>query len=97
MTFGWREFSPLLAGVAAFGQRPSRRPNLLLLMADDLGWGDVGFHGSEFPTPNIDRIAKQGAQFSHYYAYPLVQPHALRLAYRTLAVRIGHSRPLRPQ
>lgn len=47
----------------------NRRPNLVLILADDLGWKDVGFQGSDFyETPNIDRLAKQGMVFTNAYA-----------------------------
>lgn len=38
----------------------SGRPNIVIIMADDLGYGDVGYHGSDIKTPNIDRLAKEG-------------------------------------
>ncbi len=44
-------------------------PNLVIFLADDLGYGDVGFTGHPFVrTPSIDRIAREGARFTHYYA-----------------------------
>ncbi|MBS1827784.1 MAG: arylsulfatase [Acidobacteria bacterium] len=80
---------------ALFAQKP-RHPNLLLIMADDLGFGDVGFHGSEFPTPHIDRIAKQGAQFSHYYAYPLCSPTRCALLTGRSPLTVGIHGPFGP-
>ena len=44
------------------------RPNIVLIVADDLGWGDVGYHGSEIDTPNIDKLAKEGMRFTQAYA-----------------------------
>jgi arylsulfatase A-like enzyme len=45
------------------------RPNFVLIVADDLGYGDLGIHGSlQIPTPNIDRIAKEGILFTNGYA-----------------------------
>lgn len=45
-----------------------RPPNVVFILADDLGWRDVGFQGSHYPTPNIDRMAREGMVFSRAYA-----------------------------
>ncbi|WP_299772038.1 arylsulfatase [uncultured Pseudoteredinibacter sp.] len=45
----------------------SQPPNILLVVADDLGYGDLGYLGSEIKTPNIDRLAAQGAQFKDFH------------------------------
>lgn len=42
-------------------------PNIILIMADDLGYSDIGCYGSEIPTPNIDMLAKNGVRFSQFY------------------------------
>ena len=48
---------------------PARQPNIVLIFADDLGWKDVGYQGSDFmETPNIDLLAKQGMVFTAGYA-----------------------------
>ena len=44
------------------------RPNILLVMADDMGWSDLGSYGSSIQTPNLDALAASGAQFSGFYA-----------------------------
>ncbi|TWU44267.1 Arylsulfatase [Novipirellula aureliae] len=51
-------------------------PNVIMLMADDLGWGDVGFNGNEnIITPNLDTMAESGIRFTHFYAAaPLCSP-----------------------
>src|SRR5271166_6105015 len=50
-----------------------RLPNIVLIVADDLGWGDVGFNGrTEWSTPNLDRLAKQGRVFQRCYAAGVV-------------------------
>lgn len=62
-------WSVLLVGQAGAQHRPSERPNIVLIVADDLGWKDVGFMGSTFyETPNLDRLAKQGMTFTSAYA-----------------------------
>lgn len=49
--------------------QPSRRPNIIYLMADDMGWGDAGCYGQkQIQTPNIDRLAQEGTRFTDVYA-----------------------------
>ncbi len=43
------------------------RPNIILIMADDLGYSDLGCYGGEIPTPNIDRLAENGVRFTQFY------------------------------
>lgn len=43
------------------------KPNVIVILADDLGFSDLGCYGGEIPTPNLDRLAKQGARFSSFY------------------------------
>jgi len=43
-------------------------------MADDAGWHDVGYHGSEIKTPNIDKLTKEGVVLNHFYVYPTCSP-----------------------
>jgi arylsulfatase A-like enzyme len=51
-----------------------KQPNILFLMIDDLGYADVGFHGSDIPTPNIDSLANGGTRLEGMYAAPLCTP-----------------------
>ncbi len=52
-----------------FGQSPASRPNIVLIVADDLGYGDIGCYGQQkIETPNIDQLARQGLQFNQFYA-----------------------------
>jgi arylsulfatase A-like enzyme len=57
----------------ACGEAP-RRPHILFLLADDLGWGDVGYHGSEIRTPNIDRLAAEGVRLEQFYTMQSCTP-----------------------
>ncbi len=54
----------LLASVAS---AQSTKPNILLILADDLGYSDLGCYGSEIATPNLDALAKNGLKFQHFY------------------------------
>jgi len=48
-------------------QAANDRPNVVLIMCDDMGWSDVGCYGSEINTPNIDRLAAEGLRFTQFY------------------------------
>jgi arylsulfatase A-like enzyme len=50
------------------------RPNVVLILADDLGWGDVAFHGGDAPTPHLDRLAKDGVELTAHYVAPVCSP-----------------------
>jgi len=51
------------------------QPNIVLILADDVGWADLGCYGNTFnETPHIDRLAKQGMRFTQFYAGPVCSP-----------------------
>ena len=59
----------LMAGSAAPRAQPQPPPNILLIQADDLGYGDLSAYGqAQFKTPALDRLAREGMRFTHYYA-----------------------------
>lgn len=67
----------LLAGgaFASTGYGESQRPNVVLIMADDVSWEAFGCYGAEeYKTPNIDRLAAEGVRFSHCYSTPICTP-----------------------
>ena len=49
-------------------------PHILFVVVDDLGWSDVGFHGSKIQTPNIDKLAAEGVVLDNYYVLPICTP-----------------------
>ena len=54
---------------------PTRKPNVIMILTDDQGWGDVHSHGNErLDTPWMDRLADQGARFDRFYVNPLCAP-----------------------
>jgi arylsulfatase A-like enzyme len=62
-----------LAAVSAVQAAPTK-PNIVYIVADDLGWKDVGFHGSDIRTPNLDALARGGARLEQFYAQPMCTP-----------------------
>ena len=54
-------------GSAAPPTAPDDRPNVLLIMADDMGFSDIGAYGSGIATPNLDRLAAGGLRFTQFY------------------------------
>src|SRR6478672_5622486 len=63
--------SPFLSRAASAAPSP---PNIVFILADDLGWKDVGYHGSDIRTPNIDKLAATGARLEEYYVQPMCTP-----------------------
>ena len=59
----------LVAAMGAGAQRQAQRPNVIFILADDLGYGDVGSYGQQLiQTPNLDRLAAEGMRFTQFYA-----------------------------
>ena len=60
--------SLLAAGAAtASAAHKDKRPNIIVILADDLGYSDLGCYGGEIQTPNLDRLASEGLRFTHFY------------------------------
>ena len=72
----------------SFAATAPARPNLVFILADDMGWGDVGFHGGEIKTPNIDKLAAAGARLEQFYVQPVCSP--TRAAFMTGRYPIRH-------
>lgn len=62
--------SPLVMMVHAVASTP----NFVFIMADDLGWADVAFHGGNAPTPHLDKLAAEGVELTHHYVAPVCSP-----------------------
>ncbi|KAI5144109.1 arylsulfatase B isoform X1 [Manis pentadactyla] len=61
------------------GAGAGRPPHLVFVLADDLGWNDVGFHGSNIRTPHLDALAAGGVRLDNYYTQPLCTPSRSQL------------------
>ena len=71
-------------------------PNIVIILADDLGWNDVSFHGGSVATPNIDRIAVEGAELARYYVAPVCSPTRAGLMTGRYPIRFGAMRAVYP-
>ena len=94
-----------LAAILALGCSPSApepeaaeapKPNIVILLADDLGYHDVGFHGGPIATPNIDRIAREGARLERFYVAPVCSPTRAGLMTGRWPIRFGAMRTVYP-
>ena len=61
------------SGAATAADAP-RRPNIVVILGDDLGYADLGSFGSEIRTPNLDSLAKTGVRFTNFYTNPSCSP-----------------------
>ncbi|MHC4756694.1 MAG: sulfatase-like hydrolase/transferase, partial [Planctomycetota bacterium] len=70
---------------------PSKRPNVIVFLADDLGYGDLGCYGHPFiKTPNLDKFARQGTRFTDCYsAAPICSPSRAALLTGRFSYRVG--------
>lgn len=93
----WRTALALLALIEVHGQHtkePSSdanysSPHLILWVLDDIGWSDVGYHGSTFPTPNIDELALSGVELDRMYVMPQCSPTRSAVMTGRFAFRTG--------
>ena len=66
------------------------KPNIIVMVADDLGWADVGFHGNQvIETPSLDRIAAEGTQLNRFYTTPICSPTRAALMTGRDPIRLG--------
>lgn len=80
----------LITANGVMGQGHSS-PNIVLILADDLGWSDLGCYGGEIPTPNIDALAAGGLRFTQFYNNAVCGPSRASLLTGLYAQRVGHT------
>jgi arylsulfatase A-like enzyme len=84
----------LMAAGAARAQTPAR-PNVVLIVTDDVGYGDIGSYGApDLKTPNLDRLAREGVRFTDFYAAPTCSPTRAALLSGRYYQRVRIDRPL---
>lgn len=83
-------FLPASIGQCANG---NARPNIVFIIADDLGWADVGFHGGKAPTPHLDRLARASLELTHHYVAPVCSPTRSALMTGRFWSRFGVTNP----
>ncbi len=64
----------LVGSLLAFNSSVAAKPNIIIFLADDMGWNDVGYHNPGVSTPNIDRLAKNGIELDRFYVNSLCSP-----------------------
>lgn len=99
MIVSGRQFAKAIACTTLVAMAPSilwgasqeeRKPNIVFLLVDDLGWADVGYQGKRFKTPNIDRLAKEGMVFTDAYAAgPVCSPTRASIITGKSPARLG--------
>ena len=78
-------------------QSASRAPNIVMIYADDMGYGDLSCYGSSISTPNLDRMAEEGIRLTHFYsASPVCSPSRAALMTGRYPNRVGVPRVLDP-
>ncbi len=84
-------FASVLAlfGAVAPANAAENKPNIVYILSDDQGWKDVGFHGSDIKTPNIDKLAATGARLEQFYVQPMCTPTRAALLTGRYPIRYG--------
>jgi len=71
----------------------AKAPNIVFIIADDLGWADVGFHGGNAPTPNLDKLARESLELTQHYVAPVCSPTRVGLLTGRCWSRFGVTTP----
>lgn len=80
----------LLACASPPSETTASQPNFIIVFADDQGWGDLGVYGAtDFETPRIDRMAREGMRFTDFYAQPVCGPSLTALLTGSYPIRVG--------
>ncbi|QDU75819.1 Arylsulfatase [Bremerella volcania] len=75
---------------------PSQLPNIVVILADDLGWNSVGYHNKEFQTPHIDSLVASGITLNRFYVAPMCSPTRAGMMTGRYPIRFGCARAVIP-
>jgi arylsulfatase A-like enzyme len=98
--FALAAFAAVPSSVRAAPAEPAKQPNIIFIMADDLGFADLGYRGSEVKTPNIDKLATEGVRLESFYGQQVCTPsraalmtgrYPMRYGLQTLVIFPGHA------
>ena len=78
-----------LSALLASAGHADERPNIVIMLADDLGWADVGYHGGPIDTPSLDRLAEEGVELRRFYTTPICSPTRAALMTGRDPIRLG--------
>ena len=78
-----------LLGPGGVAQAGETKPNIVIILADDLGNADLGYRGSDIKTPNIDKLASDGVRLESFYGMPVCTPSRAELMTGRYAMRYG--------
>ena len=90
----WRYIFLIALGMGCATSYVFAKPNVVIVLADDLGWNDVSYHGSEIATPTIDNLAENGIELDRFYSQPTCTPPRAALMTGTTPMRLGILGPL---
>jgi len=89
-----------VAALSASAPNPPKRPNVVVIMTDDIGWGDLGCYGGGVtrgaPTPNLDRLAAEGARFTCWYGQASCTAGRASCITGRIPIRVGLSEVIAP-
>ena len=90
--------TPVLVGILAAGvlvsvsraeEQTPRRPNVVVIVIDDMGWADIGYHNDQIRSPNLDRLAREGVRFDQHYVMQECTPTRVALMTGRYPTRFG--------
>jgi arylsulfatase B len=82
--------------IASAAAAPESPPNIVIILADDLGWADVSYHGGYVRTPNIDGLVKEGVELDRFYVCPMCSPTRAATMTGRYPIRFGLARAVIP-